>query len=63
MLIEESRDNLQEMLRVFEEVFKRRKLKVNVGKSKLMVSAKTDGGEQLNVNLNGEIQEELFQVS
>ena len=39
VLIGETRVNLQEMLRVFKEVCKRRKFKVNVGKSKVMVCA------------------------
>ena len=42
MLIGDSRNNLQEMLRVFDEVSKRRKLKVNVGKIKVTVCAKTE---------------------
>ena len=47
------------MLRVFDEVRNGRILKVNIGKSKVMVSAKTERGEQLNVSLNGEILEEV----
>ena len=38
---------------------KKRKLKVNAGKSKVMVCAKTERRGRLNLSLNGEMLEEV----
>ena len=54
-----SRENLQRLLNEFDNVCKRRKLKVDVGKSKFMVCGRTERGERLEWSLNGEIQEEV----
>ena len=61
VLIGNSRDSLKDMIRVFEEVCKREKLKVNVG-SEVVVCAKAERGEQLNLSLNGEILEDVHSV-
>ena len=39
--------------------FERRKLKVNVGKSKVMVCGKSQRGEQLNLSSKGTVVEEV----
>ena len=41
------------------KVFERRKLKVNVGKSKVMVCGISQRGEQLNLSLKEEVLEEI----
>ena len=41
----------------FDYVYKRRKLKVNLGKRKVMVCGRTVRGKCLNLSLNGEIKE------
>ena len=51
VLIADSRENLQRMVNVFGEVCWRRKLKVNVAKSKVMVVSK-NGGQVVDVQLN-----------
>ncbi|XP_068250703.1 uncharacterized protein [Palaemon carinicauda] len=38
-----------------------RKLRVNVGKSKIMICTRREGGARLNVMLNGELSEEVDQ--
>ena len=43
VLIADSRENLQRMVKVFGEVCWRRKLKVRVAKSKVMVVSKNGG--------------------
>ena len=44
MLTGNSREDLQRLLDEFDIVCKRRKLKVNVGKSKVMICGRTDRG-------------------
>ena len=58
VLIADSRDSLQRMVNVFGEVCWRRKLKVNVAKSKVMVVSK-NGGQVVDVQLNGERMEQV----
>ena len=55
VLIADSEENLKE----FDTVCKKRKLKVNAGKSKVMVCAKTERRDRLNLSLNGEMLEEV----
>ena len=59
MLIGNSREDLQWLLDEFDIVCKRRKLKVNVGKSKVMVCGRTERGGNLDSSLNGEMLEEV----
>ena len=46
----------------FGRVFERRKLRVNVGKSKVMRCTRNEDGARLNVMLNGEALEEVDQL-
>ena len=55
MLIADSEENLKE----FNTVFKKRKVKVNAGKSKMMVCAKTERRDRLNLSLNVDMLEEV----
>ena len=43
----------------FGKVCERRKLQVNVGKSKVMKCKRNEDGARLNVMLNGEVLEEV----
>ena len=45
----------------FGRVYERRKLRVNVGKSKVMRCTRNEDGARLNVMLNGEALEEVDQ--
>ena len=54
-LIANSEENMKES----NTVCKKRKLKVNAGKSKVMVCAKTERRGRLNLSLNGEMLEEV----
>ena len=58
VLIGNSRENTQQLLNEFVNVCKRRKLKVIIGKSKVMVQGKTERRVHLDMILNGEILEE-----
>ena len=51
--------NSEENMKEFNSVCKKRKLKVNAGKSKVMVCVKTERRDQLNLSLNGEMLEEV----
>ena len=59
VLLGTSRENLHQLLNKFDYVCKRRKLNVNVGKSKVMVCGMTERKEHLDLSLNGEIMEEV----
>ena len=59
VLIGYSRDNLEELLKEFDTVFRKINLKVNAGKNKVMVCANTERREQLNLSLNWDILEEV----
>ena len=59
VLFGNSRENLQPLLNEFDNVFKRKKLKVSVGKSKGVVYGGTERREHLDLSLNGEILEEV----
>ena len=59
MLIVDLEENLKELLKEFNAVCKKRKLKVSGGKSKVMVCAKTERRGRLNLSLNGEMLEEV----
>lgn len=57
-LMVESENGLQKMVTEFGSVCERRKLRVHVGKSKIMKCLKVQDGGRLNVRLNGELLEE-----
>ena len=59
VLIGESKEELQRLLNEFDNVCERRKLKVNVGKSKVMVCGKNEREESLSLSLKGEVLEEV----
>ena len=44
----------------FGRVCERRKLRVNVGKSKVMRCSRYDNGDRMHVILNGELLEEVY---
>ena len=58
VLASDSMEGLQHLVNTFSLVCERRKLKVNVGKSKVMWCNR-DGNKGLNVSLNGECLEEV----
>ena len=58
-LVADSEAGLGRLVEEFDRVCRRRKLKVNVGKSKVMRCSKEVGGRQLNIVLNGERLEEV----
>ena len=55
-----SEENLKVLMTEFNTVCKKRKLKVNADKSKVMVYANAQRRERLNLSLNGEILEEVY---
>ena len=58
-LVASTEERLQRLVDEFGVVCERRKLKVNVGKSKVMVCSREGGRAELNVRLNGEVLEEV----
>ena len=58
-LVADSEERLQRLVDEFGVVCERRKLKVNVGKSKVMVCSRGGGRAGLNVRLNGDVLEEV----
>ena len=56
VLLRDSKENIQRLLNEFDRVCERRKLKVNVGKNKVVVCSKSQRGEQLNLSLKEEEQ-------
>ena len=59
VLIDDSKENLQHLLSEFGRVCERRKLKVNVEKSKVMMCSRREDRANLNLSLNGKILEEV----
>lgn len=53
-LVADSEEGLGRLVELFSRVYRRRKLKVNVGQSKVMRCSRVVGGRQLNLVLNGE---------
>ena len=53
---------LCQLVTEFGRVCKRRKLRVNVGKSKVMRCTRNEDGARLNVMLNGELLEEVDEL-
>jgi len=58
-LVASTEERLQRLVDEFGVVCERRKLKVNVGKSKVMVCSREGRRAELNVRLNGEVLEEV----
>ena len=60
-LVADSEEKLQKLVEEFGRVCERRKLRVNVNKSKVMRCTRGDDVGRLNVSLNGELLEEVDQ--
>ena len=59
VVVADSEEKLQQLVSEFGRVCERRKLRVNVSKSKIMRCTRDEGGARLNVMLNGEALEEV----
>ena len=59
VLIANSEKELRQLVTEFGKVCERRKLRVNVNKSKVMRCTRHEGGVRMNVTLNGEMLEEV----
>ena len=62
MVVADSERKLCQLVTEFGRVCERRKLRVNVGKSKVMRCTGNEDGARLNVMLNGEALEEVDQL-
>ena len=60
-LVADSEDKLQKLVEEFGRVCERRKLRMNVNKSKVLCCSNRVDGRVLNVSLNGELLEEVDQ--
>ena len=58
-LVADSEDKLCRLVSEFGKVCERRKLRVNVGKSKVMRCSRYGNGDRMNVVLNGDSLEEV----
>ena len=58
-LVADSEEKLCRLVSEFSRVCERRKLKVNVGKSKVMMCSRYGNGDRMHVILNGEPLEEM----
>ena len=61
VVVADSEEKLCQLVTEFGRVCKRRKLRVNVGKSKVMRCTSNEGGNRIDVRLDGEVQEEVDQ--
>ena len=61
VVVADSEEKLCQLVAEFGRVCKRRKLRVNVGKSKVMRCTRNEDGARLNVTLDGEVLEEVDQ--
>ena len=61
VFVADSEEKLCRLVEEFGRVCERRKLRVNVGKSKVMRCTRGEGGVRMNVCLNGEVLEEVDQ--
>ena len=61
MVVADSERKLCQLVTEFGRVCERRKLQVNVGKSKVMRCTRNEDGARLNVMLNGEAHQEVYQ--
>ena len=62
-MVADSERKLCQLVTEFGRVCQRRKLRVNVGKSKVMRCTRNEDGAKLNVMLNGEAFEEVDQFT
>ena len=62
-LVADSVEELERLVHEFDRVCKKRKLKVNVGKSKVMKSTRDANAGALQISLNGEVLEEVRKFS
>ena len=62
VVVADSERKLCQLVTEFGRVCERRKLRVNVGKSKVMRCTRNEDGARLNVMLNGEALEEVDQL-
>ena len=62
VVVADSERKLCQLVTEFGRVCKRRKLRVNVGKSKVMRCIRNEDGARLNAMLNGEALEEVDQL-
>ena len=58
-LVADSEEKLQKLVTEFDRVCERRKLRVNVSKSKVMCCSRREDGVRMNVRLKGELLEEV----
>ena len=58
-LVADSKEKLERLIKEFERVCSMRKLKINVGKSKVMRCISLEENVPLNISLNGEALEEV----
>ena len=61
VVVADSEMKLRQLVSEFGRVCERRKLRVNVGKSKVMRCTRNEDGARLNVTLSGEVLEEVDQ--
>ena len=61
MFVADSEEKLCRLVAEFGRVCERRKLRVNVGKSKVMRCTRGENDARMNVTLNGEVLEEVDQ--
>ena len=59
VFVADSEEKLCQLVEEFGRVCERRKLRVNVGKSKVMRCTRGEDGARMNVTLNGEVLEEV----
>ena len=59
MFVADSEEKLCQLVEEFGRVCERRKLRVNVGKSKVMRCTRGEDGARMNVTLNEEVLEEV----
>ena len=62
VVVADSERKLCQLVTEFGRMCERRKLRVNVGKSKVMRCTRNEDGARLNVMLNGEVLDEVYQV-
>ena len=59
VFVADSEEKLQRLVTEFGRVCERRKLRINVGKSKVMKCSRDMDGARMNVDLNGEVLEQV----
>ena len=61
VFVADSEEKLRQLVEEFGRVCERRKLRVNVAKSKVMRCTRGEDGARMNISLNGEVLEEVDQ--